>query len=85
VRHDKIANFRPGQLELAKDFKLLAYTGSSALAWQAQDLHPSGAVGNASDADAARGAKVVDHAAQKLAALMAELARFPLDRIKDWA
>jgi creatinine amidohydrolase len=85
VRHDKIANFRPGQLDLAKEFKLLAYTGSSALAWQSQDLHPSGAVGNASDSDAARGAKVVDHAAQKLAALMAELARFPLDRIKDWA
>jgi creatinine amidohydrolase len=85
VRGDKIANFKPGQIDLAEHFKLLTYTGSSALAWQSQDLHPSGAVGDATDADAARGAKVVDHAARKLAALLAEVARFPLDRIKDYA
>jgi creatinine amidohydrolase len=83
VRRDRIANFRPGQLDLAAEYKLLTYTGTSALAWQTQDIHPSGAVGDASDSDAERGRKVVDHAARKLAELLAEVARFPLDRLKD--
>ncbi len=83
VRRDKIDDFKPGQIELAREFKLLAYTGKSALAWQTQDIHPSGAVGNARDADAERGRKVVDFAARKLAELLAEVSRFPLDRLKD--
>ncbi len=85
VRRKRIADFKPGQLELAKEFKLLAYTGNSALAWQTQDIHPSGAVGNATDSDAERGRKVVEHAARKLAELMGEVSRFPLDRLKDYA
>lgn len=85
VRRDKIADFRPGQIDLAKEFKLLAYTGKSALAWQTQDLHPSGAVGNARDSDAERGRKVVEFAAQRLADLLAEVSRFPLDRLKEYA
>lgn len=83
VRADKVANFEPGQLDLAKEYELLTYTGSSALAWQAQDLNMSGAVGDARDADAERGRKVVDHAAGKLVKLLAEVSRFPLDKIRS--
>ena len=83
VRVGKVANFEPGQVELAKEYELLTYTGNSSLAWQAQDLHPSGAVGDARDADAERGRKTVDHAAGKLVKLLAELSRFPLDKIRS--
>ena len=82
VREAKVANFEPGQVALAKEFELLTYTGSSSLAWQIQDLHPSGAVGDATDADAERGRKVVDHAAAKLVKLLDEVSRFPLERIR---
>jgi len=83
VRDAKIDNFVPGQFALAKEFELLTFTGQSALAWQAQDIHISGAVGNARDADAERGRKVVDHAAAKLVKLLDEVSRYPLDRIRD--
>jgi creatinine amidohydrolase len=85
VREDKVANFEPGQVDLAKEYELLTFTGSSSLAWQAQDLNVAGAVGDARDADAQRGRKVVDHAAAKLVKLLAELSRFPLDKIKALA
>jgi creatinine amidohydrolase len=49
----------------------------------AQDLHPSGACGNAADADAERGRALVEHAAQTLIALLREVDRYPLERLRE--
>ena len=49
--------------------------------WMTQDLHPDGACGDATDADAARGAAIIASKAQGVADLMAEIARFPLARL----
>ena len=51
------------------------------LAWQTQDLNPAGACGDATNADAERGANVVDFAARKLVELLEEVDRFPLSLI----
>lgn len=50
--------------------------GGAAIAWQAQDLNPAGAVGDAARATAEAGHAILDHAAEKLAAMLEEVRRF---------
>jgi creatinine amidohydrolase len=82
VRMDLAADFPPLMRELAGDYRHLSPTGAGRLAWMAQDLHPSGACGDARDADADRGCALVEHAAQTLIALLREIDRYPLDRLR---
>jgi creatinine amidohydrolase len=82
VRMDLAADFAPLMRELAGDYRHLSPTGAGRLAWMAQDLHPSGACGDASAADADRGRALVEHAAQTLIALLREIDRYPLDRLR---
>ena len=82
VRMDLAADFPPLMRELAGDYRHLSPTGAGRLAWMAQDLHPSGACGDASAADADRGRVLVEHAAQTLIALLREIDRYPLDRLR---
>ena len=69
--------------ELAADYRHLSPTGAGRLAWMAQDLHPSGACGDARGADAERGRALVEHAAQTLIALLREIDRYPLERLRS--
>ena len=78
VRMEQAANFVPLMAEMAGHYRLLSPTGAGKLAWQAQDLHPSGACGDATDADAERGRQVVEHAARALVSLLEEVDRYPL-------
>jgi creatinine amidohydrolase len=82
VRQDKLANFQSLGRRMAADYRLLGPTGVAKLAWQTQDLNPAGACGDATDADPARGAKVVDHAARELVALLEEVDRLPLSTLR---
>jgi creatinine amidohydrolase len=82
VRLDLAANFRPLMADLAPDYRHLSPTGAGRLAWMAQDLHPSGACGDAADADAGRGRALVEHAARTLIELLAEIDRYPLERLR---
>jgi len=82
VQMDKAADFAPLSIAMEKEYRYLTPEGKIGFAWQTQDLHPSGACGNAGDADAERGAKCVEHAAQGLVALLAEVHRYPLANIK---
>ncbi len=49
------------------------------LAWQAQDLNPMGAVGDASAATAEQGEEILDFAAQRMAELWQQVAAFDVD------
>ena len=51
--------------------------------WQTQDLNPAGACGNALDADAERGEKIVRHAAAGFIDLLREVDRYPLSALVD--
>ncbi len=83
VKMDKAEDFRSQQLDLLKEFKRLRFHMAPArIGWQAQDLNPSGAVGNAARATAERGRLIVEHQAKAFVELLEEMARF--DRSRLW-
>jgi creatinine amidohydrolase len=83
VRMERAANFAPLMAEMAAQYRLLSPIGAGRLAWQAQDLHPSGACGDATNADAERGRRLIEHAAQALVALLDEVDRYPLANLRQ--
>jgi len=83
VDMDKAKNFAPLAERLAEDYDYLRPTGSIRFAWQAQDLNPAGVVGNARDADALRGEKIIDHAAAQFVAILNEVDRYPLTNLRN--
>jgi creatinine amidohydrolase len=68
--------------EMEADFHLLTPEGRFGFGWQAEDLNPSGACGNAAAADAARGGELAQHLVRTFVDLVSEVARFPLDRLR---
>ncbi len=83
VRRDLVADFRSLSQDMAGDYELLSPLGQTAFAWMTHDLNPSGAVGDATQADAELGRRLVEHAADRLLLFLDELARFPLDRLTE--
>ena len=83
VQMEKAANFEPSSVAMAQTYDHLTPEGGIGFGWQTQDLHPSGACGDATDADAERGEQIVDYAATKFVELLAEVDRYPLDNIKE--
>lgn len=83
VRQDKIADFRSLSQEMADDYELLSPLGQTAFSWMTQDLNPTGAVGDATQASVELGRRLVTHAADRLLFFLDELARFPLDKLTE--
>jgi creatinine amidohydrolase len=83
VRREKAANFVPGSIALARTAKHIGPHGRVPFSWTAQDLHPSGAAGDATKASAEAGRALVEQAARAFAAILEELDRMPLDVIKE--
>lgn len=82
VRMHEAQHFHSSAQDRARDFAILGNGKSAKLAWQMQDYHPAGAVGNAAAADAARGQVMLQAAARALAALLSELHRLPDDTLR---
>jgi creatinine amidohydrolase len=78
VRRDKLADFRPATYAMERDFAHLRADYPAGFGWMTQDLHASGAVGDAAAATAAKGAAVLDHGARAFIALLDDVARFDL-------
>jgi creatinine amidohydrolase len=76
VRKDAIANFRPTSVAIEKDYRWLSTQRPAPFAWQAQDLHTSGAVGDATLASADKGERLLEHGARAFCELLAEVERF---------
>jgi creatinine amidohydrolase len=83
VDMSKASDFVPLSKTLAKENRFLSPEGGISFGWQMQDLHPTGAAGNAAAADAARGAALLDHLARSFVGLVEEVARFPLERLSQ--
>jgi creatinine amidohydrolase len=83
VRMDKAENFTPATLAMEKEFRWLNASRPAGFGWMTQDLHPSGAVGNAGAASAAKGEAALDHGAQAFLQLLEEVDRFDLARLKS--
>lgn len=83
VRRDKIANFPSSATALEGDHPEMASAGRLRFAWQAQDLNPTGAVGDARLATAEAGKALVEQSARGLIALASDLSRLPLMTLKS--
>jgi creatinine amidohydrolase len=76
VAREKIANFRPSSIAMEKDYRWLSAHRPAPFAWQAQDIHPSGAAGDATQATAEKGRQLLDHGARAFCELLADVDRF---------
>jgi creatinine amidohydrolase len=76
VRTDAIANFTPSSIALEKTYRWLSTQRPAPFAWQAQDLHPSGAVGDATQASAEKGERLIEHGACAFRELLADVDAF---------
>lgn len=77
----KAENFVSSGRDLAETFTHLSPDANPAFAWETQDLNLSGAVGNASAADAGKGRAVIEAAAEGLAALLDDVDRFDISQL----
>ncbi|NEU97153.1 creatininase family protein [Bradyrhizobium uaiense] len=76
VRKDAIADFTPASVQIEKDHRHLSTQRPAPFAWQAQDLNPSGAIGDATKASAEKGEKLIEHGARAFCELLADVDRF---------
>jgi creatinine amidohydrolase len=83
VRIDTAPNAVPETIAMAAEFKWLGAYRPAGFAWMTQDLHPSGAVGDATLATAAKGDAALAHGAQAFVELLREIDGFDLARLRD--
>lgn len=76
-------NFSSSAEQRAAQFEILGNGKSAKLGWQMQDYNPHGAVGNAANASADKGHRVVDAAGRALARLLAEVHALPLSTLSE--
>ena len=76
VRVEAIADFRPAGIAMAKDYRWLSTQRPAPFAWQAQDLHPSGAAGDATQASAEKGERLIEQSARAFCELLADVDKF---------
>jgi creatinine amidohydrolase len=81
VRMELAANFAPATIAIAKEFAHLRPTGVTAFGWIAQDLHPSGAAGDASQATAEKGRATAAFQAGEFIKLLRDVRDFKLSRL----
>ena len=76
VRKGAIADFRPNSIAMEKQYRWLSAHRPVSFAWQAQDMHASGAVGDATLASAEKGELLLDHGARAFCELLADVDKF---------
>jgi len=81
VRSNEIADFRPASVAMEKDFRQLSAHRPAPFAWQAQDLHASGAAGDATLASAEKGERLLDHGARAFCELLADVDNFDVKKL----
>jgi creatinine amidohydrolase len=81
VRSDKTADFRPASMAMEKDYRWLSAHRPAPFAWQAQDLHSSGAAGDATMASAEKGQRLLDHGARAFCELLADVDNFDVMKL----
>ena len=82
VRQNELKDFTGLPQQLSKRNTLLGIEKPIGIGWLSEDLHPAGVSGNAARADAKRGAEHLSFLADRLAALIVEVAATPLSILK---
>jgi creatinine amidohydrolase len=83
VRTERAAQATPATVAMAHEFKWLGAYRPAGFAWMTQDLNATGAVGDATQASAAKGDAALAHGAQAFVELLREMDRFDLARLRD--
>jgi creatinine amidohydrolase len=83
VDMDRADDFVPISVAMERDYRFLGPESVARFGWQTQDLHASGACGNARDADGRRGRECIELHAQNLVALLREVHGFPIAQLKS--
>jgi creatinine amidohydrolase len=83
VRTEKAAQATPATIAMAREFKWLGAYRPAGFAWMTQDLNATGAVGDATQASAAKGEAALAHGAQAFVELLGEMERFDLARLRE--
>ena len=83
VRAGRIRRFDSLGERLGSELEFVRPEGVAPFAWMARDLNSEGAVGDATLADAALGARLVDHYGAVLAQVIRDARAFPLERLAD--
>jgi creatinine amidohydrolase len=83
VRMDAAQDFRPATYEMEARFRHLRTGRPGGFGWMAQDLHPSGAAGDAASASAPKGAASADFAAKAFVDLLGDIHAFDLSRLRS--
>jgi creatinine amidohydrolase len=81
VRKNKIVDFSPASVAMEQGYRWLSAHRPAPFAWQAQDLHESGASGNATLASAEKGELLLDHGARAFCELLAEIDKFDVNNL----
>jgi len=81
VRTDKVENFVPATVAMESEYTWLRADRPAGFGWMSQDIHPTGAIGNAAAATVEAGTAALDHSARALVALLADVDRFPLQAL----
>ena len=83
VQMDKAAHATPETIAMAQEFKWLGAYRPAGFAWMTQDLHPTGAVGDATLAKPDKGAAALAQGAKAFVELLREIDRFDLKRLRE--
>ncbi len=83
VRTERAQNFASAGIELAREFRYLGIDRPGRLGWMSQDLHASGAMGDASAATADKGKAAIEFGAHAFVELLGEVDRFDPARLKQ--
>jgi creatinine amidohydrolase len=81
VLKEAIADFRPNSIAIEREYRWLSTQRPAPFAWQAQDLHASGAAGDATKATAEKGEQLLDHGARAFCELLGEVDNFDVKRL----
>lgn len=79
VRKEKLKDFPSRSITMARDYQYLSPGRPAGFGWMSQDLHPSGAIGNASLASKEKGEAAANHGARAFIKLLEEVQSFQLD------
>jgi creatinine amidohydrolase len=82
VRADRAANFVSASIEMERDFNWLRAGRPTGFGWMAQDLSPTGAMGDAEAATARKGAACADYGATAFVELLQDIEGFDLERFR---
>ena len=83
VELEKAKNFMPKTIEMEKLYKNIGLNSGAKFGWETQDLHPSGACGNAKIATASKGLKTLEFVTEKLLGVFTEIEEVPLSLITN--